>query len=79
MADHLSLPVVDQSLKEAFSPRLVFNNISNDLVNAKTLSTDELDNKGYVENELKKESLKKSEISASSSSIDFVGNLTHVM
>jgi len=53
MADHLDLPVVDQSLKEAFSPRIA---------------------------ERKNESLKKSvEISASSSSIDFVGNLTHVM
>jgi len=53
MADHLKLPVVDQSLKEAFSPSTA---------------------------ELEKGTLKKSvEISASSSSIDFVGNLTHVM
>jgi len=50
MADHLDLPVIDQSLKEAFSP-----------------------------SPARHESLKKSEISVSKSSIDFVGNLTHVM
>ena len=68
MADHLKLPVVDQSLKEAFSPRFVFQHY--DYQRYKTLSTAELE----------KGTLKKSvEVSASSSSIDFVGNLTHVM
>lgn len=58
MADHLGLPVLDQSLKEAFSPSA-----------SAAVSTVDLN-----------APLKKSaEISASSSSIDFVGNLTHVM
>ena len=74
MADHLGLPVLDQSLKEAFSPRFVdqrkyfFFQLEYLSVSAAVSTVD-----------LNAPLKKSAEISASSSSIDFVGNLTHVM